>query len=98
VQGISWNGLPATLTAGLVLYYDFDKDEEDKVTDLSGKGNHGSVFWGEVDEERGCYGALDGLLYRFLSFHVGGILAVVGVGAVEVADASSDILLRARGE
>lgn len=36
--------LPATLTEGLVLYYDFDKDEGDKVTDLSGKGNHGRVF------------------------------------------------------
>ena len=36
--------LPATLARGLVLYYDFDKDEGDKVTDLSGKGNDGKVF------------------------------------------------------
>jgi len=35
--------LPAALTEGLVLYYDFDKDEGGKVTDLSGKGNDGKV-------------------------------------------------------
>ena len=35
--------LPPNLRRGLVLYYDFDKDGGDKVTDKSGKGNHGKV-------------------------------------------------------
>jgi len=33
----------ATLQKGLVLYYSFDADQGRKVTDLSGKGNHGKV-------------------------------------------------------
>ena len=36
-------GLPAGLKEGLVLYYSFDKDDGNKVTDLSGKGYDGEV-------------------------------------------------------
>ncbi len=31
------------MAEGLILYYDFDKDEGEKVADLSGNGNHGKV-------------------------------------------------------
>ena len=35
--------LDASFRKGLVLHYSFDRDENDKVTDKSGKGNHGEV-------------------------------------------------------
>jgi beta-lactamase regulating signal transducer with metallopeptidase domain/protocatechuate 3,4-dioxygenase beta subunit len=38
--------VPANLKEGLVLYYSFDNDKGRKVSDLSGKGNHGKVSSG----------------------------------------------------
>ncbi len=35
--------LPESLRKGLVLYYSFDRDDGEKVMDLSGSGNHGAV-------------------------------------------------------
>lgn len=46
------------LTQGLVLYYSFDKDEDGKVTDESGRMNHGEVRgaqWVREGERGGAY-------------------------------------------
>jgi len=56
--------LPGTLQEGLVLYYSFDKDEGDKVTDESGKGHDGAV--------KGATWTADGKVggaYRFVGKH-----------------------------
>ena len=50
--------LPANLFQGLVLYYTFDKNEGDKVTDKSGCGNHGKVrgaTWTSAGKVAGAY-------------------------------------------
>ena len=43
VQGGGESSLPPHLLKGLVLYYSFDQDEGEKVTDKSGGGHHGTV-------------------------------------------------------
>jgi hypothetical protein len=51
--------LTASLREGLVLYYTFDKDKGDKVTDKSGKGNDGKVHgakWTDRGKVGGAYG------------------------------------------
>jgi len=54
----STEGLPAILARGLVLYYTFDRDEGDKVTDRSGKKNDGKVngaVWRASGKSGGAY-------------------------------------------
>ena len=62
---------------GLILHYSFDKNEGDKVTDLSGRGNHGEVHgakWSPEGHAGGAY-TFDGQSHinvanpRFLDEH-----------------------------
>jgi hypothetical protein len=55
---LSGGALPAGLTKGLVLYYSFDRDDGGKVTDKSGKGNHGTVRGAEWVSEGIAGGAM----------------------------------------
>jgi hypothetical protein len=43
-SSVSASGLTADLKKDLVLYFSFDRNEGSRVTDLSGKANHGKVF------------------------------------------------------
>ncbi len=62
-------GLPVSLRDGLVLHYDFDRDDGIRATDLSGNGNHGQVHgatWiaggaGETDTAAGGAYQFDGV-------------------------------------
>jgi hypothetical protein len=48
----------AKIDQGLVLYYSFDKDEGARVTDLSGRGNHGEIHgakWTNKGKAGGAY-------------------------------------------
>lgn len=50
--------LPETIRKGLVLYYSFDRDEDGKVTDKSGKGHEGTVKgakWTATGRSSGAY-------------------------------------------
>lgn len=55
---LTGGSLNALFRRGLVLYYSFDRDEKGKVTDKSGKGNHGKVHgakWTAKGKVGGAY-------------------------------------------
>jgi len=80
---LSGGALPESLKKGLVLCYSFDRDENGKVTDFSGKGNHGRMINAKRTSSEQSGGAVE----------FDGKSAVVNAGHAASLDVTRDLTI-----